>query len=204
MKPLIFILFLFGIQGCDVEDDEVSIPPTFCGVVYQDDQYVVNHHPYSINYTENGSDIDDGYCVSRMFKTYSYIDNELILDTEIRDGDINELDKYISLAVRFGYQVDKINQFSLLGQAKSDDIYQNEFGWELAENKIILNSSIGEIELNQSVTLDEQGVYFYSYNSSDGQSGRYDISIDDALLFFYGGENAFDAMSNVEYFKSLF
>ncbi|MFL0952719.1 hypothetical protein [Vibrio parahaemolyticus] len=203
-KSVVLIFILIGIQGCGVEDEEVSIPPSFCGVVYQDDQYVVNDHPYSINYMENGSDIDDTYCVSGMFKTYSYIDNELLLSTEIRKGDSNELDRYITLAVRFGYQVDNINQFSLLGQAKSVDVYQNEFGWDLVENKITLETSVGEIELNQSVTLDEDGVYFYSYYSSDGQSGRYDISINDALLFFYGGESAFDAMSNVEYFKSFF
>ncbi|MBD6964792.1 hypothetical protein [Vibrio parahaemolyticus] len=206
MRFLICVLVFLGIQGCDVEsdDDDVHIPPTFCGVVYQNNEYVVNHHPYSINYTENGSDIDDDYCVSRMFKTYSYIDDVLNLNTEIREGDINEFDKYITLAIKFGYKIETPNEFSLLGQAISNDYYKNEFGWDLVENNITLNTDIGEVEIYQSVALDEQGVLYYSFSSSDGQTGRYEISTNDALLFFYGGENAFDAMSNIEYFESLF
>ncbi|MCG9703237.1 hypothetical protein L1D19_24555 [Vibrio natriegens] len=56
----------------------------------------------------------------------------------------------------------------------------------------------------QSIIVDEQGALQFEYRSSDGQQGRYNISEDEALLFFYGGENALETMETLDYFSSLF
>ncbi|HBC3949081.1 TPA: hypothetical protein KD869_002826 [Vibrio parahaemolyticus] len=201
----LFLISTFILWGCGPEDnDETYIPKAYCGVVKNGDEYTVNHHPYSLVNSDDGRDISDEYCTAHMFKIYKYVDGQLTLSTEIRIGESNDLNDYIQLAVEYGYQSGDVNNFSLQGEAVADFSNQDEFGWSSVENNIVLETAIGDKELYQSVTLDEQGALIYRYHSSDEQEGEFAISTDDALLFFYGGESVSDAMNDIEYFSSLF
>ncbi|MCG9702738.1 hypothetical protein L1D19_21975 [Vibrio natriegens] len=197
---------LLSLFGCTNEDDDNSngTHKAYCGVVKNGDEYAVHHHPYSLVNNESGQDINEHYCTSHMFKIYQYADDILTFNTEIRKGDSDELHHYINLALQHGYDTKEVNGFSLLGEATSDFSNQDEFGWSTVDNNIVLETNIGEQTLYQSITVDEQGALQFEYRSSDGQQGRYNISEEEALLFFYGGESALETMETFDYFSSLF
>ncbi|MCG9702976.1 hypothetical protein L1D19_23195 [Vibrio natriegens] len=207
LKDISVIILLLLLLGCTPEDDkgDTYVHETYCGVMKNGSEYTVNHHPYSLVNNGSGHDIDDNHCITHMFKTYQYdVNTILTLNTEIRKGEINELHHYINLAVKYGYHVNDGSGFSLLGEATTDFSNQDDFGWSSVENNLILETNIGEQELYQSVTFNEQGTLMFHYHSSDGQQGEAQISVEEALLFFYGGERALEAMENIEYFSSLF